>query len=111
MAADERKRRGTESKSNAIPLDLIPEILLTLPAIDLLRLRCVSKLFFSLLTDIRWIQKHAIQANESGKHQRLLSCLGHDPPFYRLNASSQMSDGALKKLPSCSCISEIPDPG
>ncbi|GLT68632.1 hypothetical protein SLA2020_408430 [Shorea laevis] len=108
MALDhkrKRKRRLTESKPNKLPvditLDLIPEILLRLPAEDLLRFRCVSKHFRSLLTDPEFIHKHAIQVNENVERQRLLSAFATFHPLYKINletASSRMSDNALKKL-------------
>ncbi|GLT59601.1 hypothetical protein SLA2020_324110 [Shorea laevis] len=114
MAADhkrkrKRKRRLTKSKPNklavTIPLDLISEILLRLPAEDLLRFRSVSRHFRSLLTAPEFIHKHATQANENVEHQRLLSVWDTFQPLYKINletASARMSSNALKKLHWCS---------
>ncbi|GLT97766.1 hypothetical protein SLE2022_153150 [Rubroshorea leprosula] len=108
MAADhkrKRKRRLTESKPNklpvTIPLDLISEILVRLPAEGLLRFRSVSKHFRSLLTDPEFVHKHATQANENAEHQRLLSVWNTFKPLYKINletATASMSSNALKEL-------------
>ncbi|KAG2694674.1 hypothetical protein I3760_08G155600 [Carya illinoinensis] len=75
---------------NNLPKDLIIEILLRLPVKSLVRFRCVSKQWFSLISDPRFAKVHF--KRKSDDNQRLLlstplwlSSLEIDAPFLRRN--------------------------
>ncbi|XP_022723214.1 F-box protein CPR30-like, partial [Durio zibethinus] len=101
-----------------LPLDIIADILSRLPVKHLLCLRCVSKLWRSLIDDPDFIKLHLRQSLKSHTNHTLilkmsdlhaadLACLG---PFAKLEQPLMSYNQGIKILGSCNgllCISNI----
>ncbi|KAB1201526.1 hypothetical protein CJ030_MR0G003213 [Morella rubra] len=117
MLGQERLKKGTWM--NNLPEDIIVEILLQLPVKPLLRFRCVSKRWFSLISDPHFAKSHFKRASE--RTQRLLlstslrlGSLEVDKPFgngsavKKLNFPFKQRGRRVKILGSCNglvCVS------
>ncbi|XP_019100245.1 PREDICTED: F-box/kelch-repeat protein At3g06240-like [Camelina sativa] len=60
---EETKEDKASRESLVLPLDIITEIILRLPAKSIGRFRCVSKLFYSLSSDQGFVKSHLERTN------------------------------------------------
>ncbi|KAG7648881.1 putative F-box protein [Arabidopsis thaliana] len=101
-----RRRRLQSKPTSSFPLDLASEILLRLPVKSVVRFRCVSKLWSSIITDPYFIKTYETQ---SSTRQSLLFCFKQSDKLfvfsipkhhYDSNSSSQAAiDRFQVKLP------------
>ncbi|XP_045823917.1 F-box/kelch-repeat protein At3g23880-like [Trifolium pratense] len=122
LSTNRRNLIGTLTSLPTLPLDLIIEILSRLPVKQLLQLRCVCKLWKSLISDSKFAKKHLHLSTTYTLHgidnQNYYS--KHVLKSYSLNSSVSIaqihlpSNGYVRFLGSCNgvlCLGEEDDGG
>ncbi|KAH7568328.1 hypothetical protein JRO89_XS07G0276300 [Xanthoceras sorbifolium] len=84
---------------SAIPLDLIVEILCQLPVKSLLRFRCLSKEFRSMIDDPNFIRRHHNACLETNSNRRIIAQSNEGFTLFSLDVDSADNAVAAAKLP------------
>ncbi|KAH7568883.1 hypothetical protein JRO89_XS06G0067200 [Xanthoceras sorbifolium] len=84
---------------SAIPLDLIVEILCQLPVKSLLRFRCLSKEFRSIIDDPDFIRRHHNACLETNSNRRIIATNNARTTLFSLDLDSAGDVVAAAKLP------------
>ncbi|KAL5776211.1 hypothetical protein ACOSP7_009137 [Xanthoceras sorbifolium] len=84
---------------SAIPLDLIVEIFYQLPVKSLLRFRCLSKEFRSMIDDPDFIRRHHNACLETNSNRRIIARNKTGTTLFSLDLDSAYNVLAAAKLP------------
>ncbi|XP_057802355.1 F-box/kelch-repeat protein At3g23880-like [Salvia miltiorrhiza] len=90
--------------SLCLPEEIIEEILQRLPVNSLLKFRCVSKSWRSLIDSRRFIQKHLDYSAENAQHGIILNSLGPDRGLKQCSLRSMLDDPFTNQFRVCDSL-------